>query len=92
MFLGDRSNISRRIVLASAAFGRFINGIFSNRSISTRLKISLYGARILPMAIYCAEAWTVRSQEIPSLEVFDVLVLPGRTDKTKHSSPRIRDV
>ena len=48
-------DVSRRTALASAALGRFINGIFSNRSISTRLKTRLYGNLTLPIAIYGAE-------------------------------------
>ena len=57
-------DVSRCIVVASAAFGRLKNGIFSNRKISTRLKARLCGAPIPPTAIHSAEAWTVRSWEI----------------------------
>ena len=44
-------NVSQRTALTSAAFVRLKNGIFSNRSISARLKARLYGALILPIAI-----------------------------------------
>ena len=37
-------DVSRHVALALRAFGRFRNDIFSNRSISMRLKARLYGA------------------------------------------------
>ena len=65
--------------LHSLGFGRFRNGIFSNRNRnrnnSTRLKARLYGALILPIAVYGAEAWMVRSQKIKTLEVFEMRCL-----------------
>ena len=65
-------DVSRHIALVLAAFDRLRNCMFFNRNISTRLKARLYGALILPIAIYGAEAWSwmLRSQEKQSLEVF----------------------
>ena len=54
--------VSRCIALASAALGRLRNGIFSNRSISTRLKARLYGALILGTG--CQNAMRIYDNEI----------------------------
>ena len=78
-------DVNRRITLVPA-FGRLRNGIFSNRSITIRLNARLYGALILPIVIYCEEAWALGSKEIQSLEFLICAacwlleVLPGWTD------------
>ena len=79
-------DVSQCITLVSAGFGRLINGIFSNRSISTSLKARLYGAIILPIVIYGAEVGRYDHRRYNLLRflrctAFRLLkVLPGRTD------------
>ena len=58
--------------LASTAYGRLRNSMFSNRRISKRLKTWLYRAFILPIAIYGAEVSVLQSQQTQSLEVFEM--------------------
>ena len=90
-FLGSivpstQRDVCRYIATSSAAFGRHRNGIFSKRSISTRLKARLCGVLMLLTAIYGTEAWMLRSHEIQPLKVFEMRclrlleVLQGRTD------------
>ena len=54
-------NVECPVVINSQLTEWFRKGIFSNRSISTRLKARLYGALILPIAVYGVEAWKLRS-------------------------------
>ena len=88
------TDVSQHIALALAGFGRLRNGIFSNRSISTRLKARLYGALILPIAIYGAEAWMLRSQERQSFEGFEMCCLwaiRGVTTMDRQQNFKIRE-
>ena len=80
-FFGSIVPSTEREVLVDAQpkhrqpFGRLRNGIFSKRSISTSLKARLYGALLLPIAIYGGDTWTLRSREIQSLEVVEMRFL-----------------
>ena len=58
------SDVDKRISLASQAFGRLGSSVWTSRDISRALKIRLYKALILPIAIYGAETWTLKEQEI----------------------------
>ena len=69
------SDISRRIALASSAFGRLRENIWKRKYISANLKVRLYGALILPIATYAAETWTLKAEEIRRLEVFEMRCL-----------------
>ena len=57
--------------LASSAFGRLKKAIWSKRSISLQLKSRLYRALILPIATYASETWTLKSEDVRKLEVFE---------------------
>ena len=52
---GTPSDIKRRISLDSSAFGRLKQRVWSNRNITVQLKIRLYYALIVPIAIYASE-------------------------------------
>ena len=69
------SDVKRRIALASAAFGRLKKAIWSNKSITKSLKVRLYQALILPIAIYASETWTLKAEDQRKLEVFEMRCL-----------------
>ena len=64
------ADVKRRTALASSAFGRLKKAIWSKRSISLQLK-SLYRALILSIATYASETWTLKSEDVRKLEVFE---------------------
>ena len=69
------SDVNKRISLASQAFGRLRKSVRISRDMSRALKIRLYKALILPIAIYGSETWTLREQEIRALLVFEMKCL-----------------
>ena len=76
IFLGSNvpstsADIKRRISLANIAFGRLKQNIWSRRDVSIALKIRLYKALILPIAIYGAETWPLTKQDEHKLSVFE---------------------
>ena len=76
IFLGSNvpstsADIKRRISLANIAFGRLKKNIWSRRDISIALKIRLYKALILPIAIYGAETWSLTKVDEQKLAVFE---------------------
>ena len=72
---GTSSDIKRRIALASQAFGRLRASIWSERRISKAMKVRIYKALILPIATYASETWTLKSEDIDKLEVFEMRCL-----------------
>ena len=56
--------------MASRAFGRLRTEIWTSREVSRKLKIRLYKALILPIAIYGSETWTTRNEEMSALLEF----------------------
>ena len=48
---GSESDVKRRIMLASSAFGRLKENIWSRKDIGKNLKIRLYRALILPLCV-----------------------------------------
>ena len=77
-----RRRTSRCIAVAAASLGRLGNGIFSNRAISRKLIAREHEALLLPVAIYCAEAWTLRS-----LEAFETCCQGRQITKYQHQKP-----
>ena len=65
-------DVKRRVSLASAAFGRLKDPIWSKRDISKPLKVRLYKALILPIATYANETWTLKSEDARRLEAFEM--------------------
>ena len=65
-------DIERRIALALTAFGRLRKSIWSNRDILLKLKLRLYRALILPIAIYASETWAVTDSDEKKLLVFEM--------------------
>ena len=63
------------ISIASHAFGRLRETLRTSRYISNQLKIRLYKALILPIAIYESDTWTRRQKEISSVLVFEMKYL-----------------
>ena len=60
---GSGLDVDRRIGLVSSAFGRLKRTIFSNKKISIKVKVRLYRALILPIAISAPETWTFTTTE-----------------------------
>ena len=68
-------DINRRTALASQAFGRLKSAIWSNRNLSMPLKIRLYNALIIPIATYASETWTLKQNDIRTLNTFEMRCL-----------------
>ena len=60
-----------RIALANVAFGKLKKNVWSRKDITVSLKIRLYKALILPIAIYSAETWSLTKQDTRKLTVFE---------------------
>ncbi|PIK40508.1 putative craniofacial development protein 2-like [Apostichopus japonicus] len=68
-------DVKRRIRLASWAFGRLKNTIWSNHDITRSLKVRIYQALILPIATYSSESWALREKDRHRLDVFEMRCL-----------------
>ena len=68
-------DINRRTALASQAFGRLKSAIWSNRNLSMPLKIRLYNTLIIPIATYASETWTLKQNDIRTLNTFEMRCL-----------------
>ena len=64
-------DVKRRIAMANSAFGRMKKTVWSRRDISTKLKLRLYNALILPIAIYGSETWSLTQYDANKLNVFE---------------------
>ena len=65
----------RRISPASATFGRLKIPIWQKHEISKPLKVRLYKALIISIAMYAAETWTIKSKDSRKLEAFEMQCL-----------------
>ena len=70
--LDSSTNVSRRIALATAAFGRLYQSVWSQKKIDMRLKFCLYRALVLHMAIYTSKTWTLKTEDYRQLEAFEM--------------------
>ena len=75
VFLGSSlpttsGDVKRRISLAASALGRLRTSIWNKRDIPLKLKLRLYNALILPIAIYASETWTLKNEDSRRLLVF----------------------
>ena len=80
VFLGSNvpsveADVKRRTRLAAWAFGRLKRTVWTNQDISRSLKVRIYKALILPIAIYGAESWTLRQADTRHLESFEMRCL-----------------
>ena len=80
VFLGSNvpsveADVKRRTRLAAWAFGRLKRTVWTNQDISRLLKVRIYKALILPIAIYGAESWTLRQADTRQLESFEMRCL-----------------
>ena len=73
--LGTSDDIARRVALASSAFGRLRESVWRRGDVSQRLKMRLFKALIVPIAIYGAEIWTLKAKDSRRLEVFEMRCL-----------------
>ena len=80
VFLGSNvpsveADVKRRTRLAAWSFGRLKRTVWTNQDISRSLKVRIYKALILPIAIYGAESWTLRQADTRHLESFEMRCL-----------------
>ena len=80
VFLGGNvpsveADFKRCTRLAAWSFGRLMSNVWTNQDISRSLKIRIYRALILPIAIYGAESWTLRNTDTRRLESFEMRCL-----------------
>ena len=97
VFLGSlvpstTDDIKRRIALASSAFGRLKKTVWSNRNVSNQLKLRLYNALILPIAIYACECWTLKAEDSRRLSVFENDCFRSMIGKTRLDRYRLVDI
>ena len=76
VFLGSdvpntSDDVKRRIAIASSAFGRLKEKIWSRKDVPNRIKTRLYYALIVPIAIYASETWTLKAEDSRKLNVFE---------------------
>ena len=55
-------DVKRRIALASAAFGKMKDTIWSCKDIERNIKVRLFNALILPIATYASETWSLTQE------------------------------
>ena len=80
VFLGTNvpsvvADVKRRTRLAAWAFDRLKNAIWTNQDITRSLKVRIYRALILPIAIYGAESWTLCQADKRQLNTFEMRCL-----------------
>ena len=85
-------DVKRRIALACSAFGRLKNNIWGRREVTNKLKVRLYNALILPIAIYGSESWTLKSEDSRRLLVFENDCLRCLVGKTRLDKCRMQDI
>ena len=100
VFLGSNvpsvvADVKRRTRLAAWAFGRLKNAIWTNQDITRSLKVRIYRALILPIAIYGAESWTLRQADKRQLDTFEmrclrVILGVSLMDKIRNEEIRLR--
>ncbi|KAK3877922.1 hypothetical protein Pcinc_017390 [Petrolisthes cinctipes] len=87
-------DMQHKITLASMAFGRLRNKVWTSRDLCKALKIRLYKALILPIAIYGSESWTMKTEDANALLVFEMKclrVIHGVTKRDRQSNNHIRE-
>ena len=62
--------IALRLSKASSSFGRLWTRVWSERGISTKTKVSVYRAVVLPTLLYGCETWTCYSRHLKKLDQF----------------------
>ena len=97
VFLGSvvpdtSDDVKRRIALASSAFGRLKKQVWSNKEIQNQLKLRLYYALIVPIAIYASETWTLKVEDSRKLTVFENDCLRAMCGKTRIDRSRLVDI
>ena len=79
--------------MATSSFGRLRKNLWNRRDLSRHLKVRLFKALILPIAIYASETWTLRAEEGRMLEVFGMRCLRaimGVTLRDRMTNDRVR--
>ena len=69
------AEIQHRVNLASTSFGRLSKRVFTNRDLSTRIKMALYNAICVSTVLYACEGWTPYRGQIRVLEAFYIRCL-----------------
>ena len=62
--------ITARIAKATAAYGRLVKRLWTNRGIQLNTKISVYRAAVLTSLLYGCETWTLTKKQVNRLEKF----------------------
>ena len=68
-------DITRRIALASAAFGKLSRRVFNNHNLTLNTKRSVYQAACLSILLYGCEAWAPYKHQVRKLESFHMKCL-----------------
>jgi len=94
VFLGSvvpntSDDVKRRIALASSAFGRLRANIWNRKDIPYQIKIRLYNALIVPIAIYASETWTLKAEDTRKLSVFENDCMRAIAGKTRRDRVKI---
>jgi hypothetical protein len=89
---GTTDDVKRRIALASSSFGRLRQTVWNRGDVSRRLKMRLFQALIVPIAIYGAESWTLSVEDNGRLEVFEMRCLRAILGVTLRDRIRNEDI
>ena len=97
VFLGSvvpnsTDDIVRRIALASTAFGRLKNTVWNRRDLSNKIKVRLYNALIVPIAIYASETWTLKAEDERKLTVFENDCLRNMVGRNRIDRCKMKDI
>ena len=64
------NEVDARIAKASTAFGRLRKKVWERNGLTTRTKLKVYKAAVLPSLLYSSETWTVYSSHAKNLNCF----------------------
>ena len=97
VFLGSvvpnsSDDVKRRIALASSCFGRLKKTVWSRKDVPNSIKLRLYNALIVPIAIYASETWTLKAEDSRKLTVFENDCLRAMVGKTRRDRCKIADI
>lgn len=97
IFLGSvvpdvSDDVSRRLALATVAFGKLKKNIWSRNDLSYQIKSRLFYALVIPIAIYACETWSLKKKDMDKLSVFQNDCLRIMAGKRRIDRTRIRDL
>ena len=69
------SEINARIAKAASVFNGLKNRVWENSNLSTKIKLAVYNATVLPAMLYGAEAWSTTAYNLHRINTFRMACL-----------------